>query len=273
MTAVVGSMPKRQWLYKRSKVAERSGYNYGQEGAWTLDGEALSRAKDDAARVATILARDRIDLRDDDLLVLLPGTREPRKNQLALVEAFLACAPPRRAVLVLAGPAGWGCDVLERRLDVLCPSRGGAGTGSDTHGLAAAGEVDESDLAALFRRADVVAYPSFAEGFGLPEGGGDFGHTGDAAAAVVDDFYGAVFVEEDVVGFEVLVEGFLAVESADAGDELAGDFDDAVDGRGGMVFAPLGERGALDGLHGVVEKASRGGAADRFDEVFNNSHV
>jgi 5-methyltetrahydropteroyltriglutamate--homocysteine methyltransferase len=52
MTTVVGSMPKRQWLYKRSKTSEGSGYTYGREGAWTLDGQALSRAKDDAARVA-----------------------------------------------------------------------------------------------------------------------------------------------------------------------------------------------------------------------------
>ena len=49
---MVGSMPKRQWLYKRAKVAEGAEFVYGRDGAWTLDGDALKRAKDDAARVA-----------------------------------------------------------------------------------------------------------------------------------------------------------------------------------------------------------------------------
>jgi len=33
MTTVVGSMPKRQWLYKRYKVTEGGEYTYGKEGA------------------------------------------------------------------------------------------------------------------------------------------------------------------------------------------------------------------------------------------------
>ena len=52
MTTVVGSMPKRQWLYKLNPARDGSVYRYGKPGAWTLDGEALARAKDDAARVA-----------------------------------------------------------------------------------------------------------------------------------------------------------------------------------------------------------------------------
>ena len=66
VTTVVGSMPKRQWLYKRGKVAEGAQFRYGKEGAWTLDGEALSRAKDDAARV-TIRVQERagIDIISD----------------------------------------------------------------------------------------------------------------------------------------------------------------------------------------------------------------
>jgi 5-methyltetrahydropteroyltriglutamate--homocysteine methyltransferase len=66
MTTVVGSMPKRQWLYKRNKVTEGAGYKYGKEGAWTLDGVALSRAKDDAARVAIrVQERAGIDIISD----------------------------------------------------------------------------------------------------------------------------------------------------------------------------------------------------------------
>jgi len=66
ITTVVGSMPKRQWLYKRNKNAEGSEYKYGKEGAWTLDGVALSRAKDDAARVAIrVQERAGIDIISD----------------------------------------------------------------------------------------------------------------------------------------------------------------------------------------------------------------
>lgn len=66
MTTVVGSMPKRQWLYKLSAAKSASGYKYGKEGAWTLDGEALARAKDDAARVAIrVQERAGIDIISD----------------------------------------------------------------------------------------------------------------------------------------------------------------------------------------------------------------
>jgi 5-methyltetrahydropteroyltriglutamate--homocysteine methyltransferase len=59
-------MPKRQWLYKRNKVKEGAEYQYGKEGAWTLDGDALSRAKDDAARVAIrVQERAGIDIISD----------------------------------------------------------------------------------------------------------------------------------------------------------------------------------------------------------------
>jgi len=127
---------------------------------------------DDAARVQRLLAAGRAaGIATDSAtnsatggpahppVVLLPGTREPRKNQLAVLQAFLALgARARDAVLVLAGPRGWGCAELEAAL--ADPALAGR--------VVAAGEVSEPDLGALLRRADVVCYPSFAEGFGLP---------------------------------------------------------------------------------------------------------
>jgi len=91
-------------------------------------------------------------------LVLALGTREPRKNHAALLDAALALQRELDFALLFAGPRGWLCEDLEARL--ADPAlRGHA---------ASCGAVSEAELGALLRGADVVAYPSFAEGFGLP---------------------------------------------------------------------------------------------------------
>jgi len=126
---------------------------------WGADHVPAAPAPDDGARLAAL--RRRTGLPAEGPLVLLPGTREPRKNQLAALSAFLRARGAARgapAVLLLAGPRGWGCDELEARL--ADPSLAGA--------VGVAGEVEEAELAALLRGADVVLYPSLAEGFGLP---------------------------------------------------------------------------------------------------------
>jgi glycosyltransferase involved in cell wall biosynthesis len=117
---------------------------------------------DDAERFDAVLRRVGLELREAEPLVLVPGTREPRKNQAALVDAFLSLGPEHPSRMLLVGPAGWGCEAFERRLSKLR-----AGPLSERR-VVAAGEVHEDDLTALLRRADVVAYPSLAEGFGLP---------------------------------------------------------------------------------------------------------
>ena len=127
--------------------------------AWGADHVDGTPQADDGERVAAL--RRRAGLPADGPLVLLPGTREPRKNQLAALLAFLRArraAQGAPAVLLAAGPRGWGCAALEERL--ADPSLAGA--------VGTVGEIDDADLAALLRRADVVLYPSFAEGFGLP---------------------------------------------------------------------------------------------------------
>jgi glycosyltransferase involved in cell wall biosynthesis len=111
---------------------------------------------DDEARLRAGLAAVGHDV-SGELLVLLPGTREPRKNQLAVVRAFLSLAPGA-ARLVMIGPRGWRADELEsllRQPDVR-------------RRVAVLGPVSEDDLQAWFRTADLVVYPSLAEGFGLP---------------------------------------------------------------------------------------------------------
>jgi len=88
--------------------------------------------------------------------VLWVGTVEPRKNLSAVVRAWRrlhdAGSP---AELVLVGPPGW-----QENLDALL--------GADRSGIHVLGFVDAPDLAALYRGAEALCYPSRAEGFGLP---------------------------------------------------------------------------------------------------------
>src|SRR5690606_16488571 len=117
-----------------------------------VDHLPLEPLPDEAARVARALAAAGLPADDGAPLVLVPGTRAPRKNQLALVEAFDRLPEARAARLLLVGAPGWGVPRLEARL-----ARRDGRVGS-------AGVVGDADWSALLRRADVVAYPSFAEG-------------------------------------------------------------------------------------------------------------
>ncbi len=80
--------------------------------------------------------------RADGEYVLAVGTLEPRKNLARVVEAARAAGVELRVV----GARGWG--------------------GVDVAGRV--GEVPDHELAALYRGARCVLYPSLYEGFGLP---------------------------------------------------------------------------------------------------------
>lgn len=94
-------------------------------------------------------------------LVLGVGTLEPRKNHLGLIKAFHQAQSERRnrpAMLALAGGQGWLYEQtrqlvselkLEKRVRFL-------------------GRVSELELCLLYNLADVFAFPSFCEGFGVP---------------------------------------------------------------------------------------------------------
>ena len=97
---------------------------------------------------------------DDRPYVFWLGTQEPRKNVPLLVQAFAESVATTGAphALVLGGAAGWlhehalsmpGAEQLGERLRVL-------------------GFVDDADLAAVYKGADLFAFPSLHEGFGIP---------------------------------------------------------------------------------------------------------
>ena len=92
--------------------------------------------------------------------VLAVGNLQPRKNIPRLVRAIAAA---RRSGagdlhLVLAGQPRWGAGEINRAIEQ-------AAAGDWVHFL---GYVDDASLLALYSCANVVAYPSLYEGFGLP---------------------------------------------------------------------------------------------------------
>ena len=82
--------------------------------------------------------------------LLTVATLEPRKNLGTLVEAFALLAD-RELELLVVGGAGWG---EQPQLD--------------RPGVVPLGRVGDDELAALYRGAAAVVYPSRFEGFGMP---------------------------------------------------------------------------------------------------------
>ena len=89
--------------------------------------------------------------------ILCPSTIEPRKNQARLIRAYRKVAVDHPHALVLAGPDGWKHDDVDAEIAAGGPGR-----------VVRTGRLDDDDIDALYRAADVVAYPSLCEGFGLP---------------------------------------------------------------------------------------------------------
>ncbi len=91
-----------------------------------------------------------------DPMILHVGAIQRRKNVTRLVQAFGAVDPPWR--LVLAGSAGFGA---EETLAAIAAS-----PAKDR--IAVSGYVSAKQLADLYCRASVFAFPSLDEGFGMP---------------------------------------------------------------------------------------------------------
>ncbi len=93
-------------------------------------------------------------------LVLGVGTLEPRKNHSGLIKAFYRAQKQKGgpAMLALAGGKGWLYEETRQLVEEL-------GLEKKVKFL---GRVSDLELVTLYSLADVFAFPSFAEGFGVP---------------------------------------------------------------------------------------------------------
>lgn len=92
--------------------------------------------------------------------ILFVSTLEPRKNVVALIRAFERLKTEKRIdhQLILIGQRGWQFEPIFQAIEAS-PWR------DHIHHL---GYLSDAEVGAYYAHADVFAYPSFYEGFGLP---------------------------------------------------------------------------------------------------------
>ncbi|GGC47921.1 MSMEG_0565 family glycosyltransferase [Chelatococcus reniformis] len=97
-------------------------------------------------------------------VILAVGGVEPRKNTVRILEAFAQLRAVRpEAVLVIAG----GVSLLDHGAYRQRFAEALAGSGLPPAAVVEAGAIADADMPALYRLADVLAFPSLNEGFGL----------------------------------------------------------------------------------------------------------
>src|SRR5437588_6208204 len=93
-------------------------------------------------------------------LVLGVGTLEPRKNHIGLIKAFYQAQKKKGgpAMLALAGGKGWLYEETLQLVEELKIEKK----------VRFLGRISDLELITLYSLADVFAFPSFVEGFGVP---------------------------------------------------------------------------------------------------------
>ncbi len=92
--------------------------------------------------------------------ILTVGTIEPRKNHLALIEAYRALPGKLKSKygLVVVGKRGWKCDKIMQTINRM----------ETVANFRYLDYISDADLAQVYRGASLFVYPSIYEGFGLP---------------------------------------------------------------------------------------------------------
>jgi len=142
--------------YSKRLICERYGIPESRVTVTYHGVDERFRRLEDPAATAEVRARLGLDAG----FVLYVGKLQARKNLVRLLEAFDRVVRERGFPhkLVLVGKRTWMSDEIFTALERL-PSR---------ERVVVAGEVSLSDLVALYNAATVFAFPSLAEGFGLP---------------------------------------------------------------------------------------------------------
>ncbi len=93
-------------------------------------------------------------------LVLGVGTLEPRKNHIGLIKAFHQAQKKKNgpAMLAIAGGQGWLYEETRKTVEELKLEKK----------VRFLGRVSDLELVTLYSLADIFAFPSFYEGFGIP---------------------------------------------------------------------------------------------------------
>lgn len=143
--------------------------------------------------------------------ILSVGTLEPRKGLDSLIRS-LAHADAADLPLIIVGPAGWG------DLDVATIAAGAGLAGDRVRTL---GFLADADLAVALDRATVFAFPSLAEGFGLPviealSFGTPVVHSDAPAVVEVAAGAGITVEREDAEGYPARLAGAIASVAGDA---------------------------------------------------------
>jgi len=104
------------------------------------------------------VVRRRYHLPPSQKIILSLGTLEPRKNFTGLIQAFSNSPVSKTHHLVIAGGKGWLYDNIFAAAEM-------SPVADRIHLI---GFVADHDLPALYSLADIFAYPSHYEGFGIP---------------------------------------------------------------------------------------------------------
>jgi glycosyltransferase involved in cell wall biosynthesis len=104
--------------------------------------------------------RQKYNITEDEKLILYIGTIEPRKNPLLLIKAFeLLCDSSKEKLrLVIGGGYGWGIDEIRRVIE----------NSGQRQRITVTGYLPRNDIELFYKESDVLVFPSYYEGFGLP---------------------------------------------------------------------------------------------------------
>ncbi len=119
--------------------------------------EARFRPIGDSHQRETVRRRYQLPAKPEKFILGL-GTLEPRKNFTGLIQAFSNSPARETHHLVIAGGKGWLYD------DIFTAAE----TSPASDRIHLIGFVDDDDLPTLYTLADIFAYPSHYEGFGIP---------------------------------------------------------------------------------------------------------